>query len=392
MCGHTIAQILAAQGVGKHGEAVDQREVETHVGRDAEGGTVAEADVAVQAQLQLVHVATDGVGGRQGNHADLVEQVIVAAGFGLGAAAQVFALDAESGRREFVDVIAACQVQDAPVVVGAMLVQVVERLVVAGVAILQAHVVVHGVVAQHEAALPTGIQVEIGERLLLGVPVEGCTGSIGIGSIKIKIVILAPTAIMVVDVDMALGAQGEGTVADAAAVVHGQGVVVVLLLQAVLVNADNLAGVLAVPSAVVVEPHAQFLALLVNEAISEIHAEVGLGATAQVQITALIAEVMGRAVAVRQQGGNRGGDIDGRSEVTVSQLGLLARRSGSLDLGELVFLNRLLLERCDVLLEGDFLVQVGFILGHCPVQGECGQQHANIYLLHNYTMMCDAVV
>ena len=27
-----------------------------------------------------------------------------------------------------------------------------------------------------------------------------------------------------------------------------------------------------------------------------------------------------------------------------------------------------------------------------PVQGECGQQHANIYLLHNYTMMCDAVV
>ena len=197
---------------------------------------------------------------------------------------------------------------------------------------------------------------------------------------------------MVVDVDMALGAQGEGTVADAAAVVHSQGVVVVLLLQAVLVKADNLAGVLAVPSAVVVEPHAQFLALLVNEAISKIHTEVGLCATAQVQITALVTEVVGRAVAVGQQGGNRGGDIDGRSEVTVSQLGLLARRSGSLDLGELVFLNRLLLERCDVLLEGDFLVQVGFILGHCPVQGECGQQHANIYLLHNYTMMCDAVV
>ena len=191
---------------------------------------------------------------------------------------------------------------------------------------------------------------------------------------------------------MALGAQGEGTVADAAAVVHGQGVVVVLLLQAVLVKADNLAGVLAVPGAVVVEPHAQFLALLVNEAISEIHAEVGLGATAQVQITALIAEVVGRTIAVGQQGGNRGGDIDGRSEVTVSQLGLLARRSGSLDLGELVFLDRLLLEGCDVLLEGDFLVQVGFFLGHCPVQGECGQQHANIYLLHNYTMMCDAVV
>ena len=192
-----------------------------------------------------------------------------------------------------------------------MLVQVVERLVVAGVAILQAHVVVHGIVAQHEAALPAGIQVEIGERLLLGVPVEGCTGSIGIGSIKIKIVILSPTAIVVVDVDMALGAQGEGTVADAAAVVHGQGVVVVLLLQAVLVKADNLAGILAVPGAVVVEPHAQFLALLVNEAISEIHAEVGLRATAQVQITALVAEVVGRAVAVGQQGGNRGGDIDG---------------------------------------------------------------------------------
>ena len=45
MRGHTVAQQLATQCVGINRKAIDQRKVETHIGREAEGCTVAEANI-----------------------------------------------------------------------------------------------------------------------------------------------------------------------------------------------------------------------------------------------------------------------------------------------------------------------------------------------------------
>ena len=88
----SVAQQFAAQRVGKHGKAIDEGQVEAHVGRQAEFGTVAEADVAIQAQLQLVHVTLDSEGGRNGNQADIVLEVIDHVGPRLGAAVEILAL------------------------------------------------------------------------------------------------------------------------------------------------------------------------------------------------------------------------------------------------------------------------------------------------------------
>ena len=129
--------------------------------------------MGIYAQLQLEHVATHGVGRRQGNHASLVKQVIVAARLGFCATAQVLALDVEGGSSQLGKVIGAAQVEDAPVVVHTMIVEVAEGLVVSRMAILQADVVVQRIVEQHELAGPTGIEIEVGERLFLLVPVIG---------------------------------------------------------------------------------------------------------------------------------------------------------------------------------------------------------------------------
>ena len=200
--------------------------------------------------------------------------------------------------------------------------------------ILQAHVVVQQVVTQHETALPTSVQVEVKEGLLLAVPVAiGSNGIANLVVIKSFCDGHVPPAVVVVDVYMGLCAQREGALAQGAAVVHTQDIVVELLLVAVLVQGDDLAGVLAVPCAVVVEPYTQFLALLVQDAVTKIYPEVGLRARTHVQIAALGAEVVRRAVAVGEQRGNRGWHINGRGQVAVAQLGLSSRCRRLLDLG-----------------------------------------------------------
>ena len=120
-----------------------------------------------------------------------------------------------------------------------------------------------------------------------------------------------PATVVVVVVDVRFGAQCERAVAYALAVAHTQHVVIELLLQAALVLHNDLRWVFAIPTAVVVEPHTQFFPLLIEDAIAEIYPEVGLRAGAHIQITSLVAEVVGSAVAIGQQRGNRGRDIDG---------------------------------------------------------------------------------
>ena len=71
-----------------------------------------------------------------------------------------------------------------------------------------------------------------------------------------------------------------------------------------------------------VEPHAQFLAFLIEDAVAEVEAEVGLRATTHVQIAALVTEVVCRAVAVGQERGDVGRNLNGCHQVAVAQVGL----------------------------------------------------------------------
>ena len=132
-----------------------------------------------------------------------------------------------------------------------------------------------------------------------------------------------------------------------------------------------------------VEPYAQFLAFLVDDTVAEVHAEIALRASTDVNIAALVAEVVCRAVTVGQQRRYCGGHIDGRGKVTVAQRGLLSRSNGFFDLGEFVLLDRLFLEWRDVLLKGDLLVQVGLVVlsVHRSERERC-HQHGDIYFFH----------
>ena len=60
-----------------------------------------------------------------------------------------------------------------------MVEQAAERLVVSRMAVLQTNVILHGIVAQHELALPTRIKIDVVEGLFLGVPIKW-----GLGRIK----------------------------------------------------------------------------------------------------------------------------------------------------------------------------------------------------------------
>ena len=181
-----------------------------------------------------------------------------------------------------------------------LLIDVVEGLVMACVPILEADAVVQGIITQHELAFPARIHVDVEESLFLGVPVIGRTINI-IGNVNIRFRVgnhPVPAAIVVVDVDVGYQTQAKGTLAQVTAIVHTQGIVIKLLLIAVLGQSDHLGGILAVPCAVVIKPQAQFLTFLFQNAITEVHQEVGLGTAPHCEVAALVAEVVRCAVAV----------------------------------------------------------------------------------------------
>ena len=142
-----------------------------------------------------------------------------------------------------------------------------------------------------------------------------------------------------------------------------------------------------------VEPEFQLLVLLVDDTVTKVHTEVGLSSGTDVKVTALVAEVVRRAVAVGEQRRDACRHLDGRGQVTVAQRGLGTRAGGFLDLGQLVLLDRLFLKGSDVLLEGNFLGELlRLVLGVHAVNSKCSQQHGDIYILfhlyHDYIIIC----
>ena len=185
-----------------------------------------------------------------------------------------------------------------------MLIELVERLVIGCVAILQAHIVEQRLIQEIEAALPARIDIEVNKGLFLLVPIIGRGEARHVyltclinASYNIHRV---PTAIIVVVIDVSLSAQSKGTGTDSPAIVHREDIVVKLLLVAVLIEGDHLAGILSVPAAVVIEPHAQFLMFLVDDAVAEVHPEVSLGADSKVEVAPLVTKVVRRAVTIGQ--------------------------------------------------------------------------------------------